>query len=63
MPQRTRTLSPGLQRIRARQPEVIRRATELRAVLGDPVAELAQVLQDVPVDDDVWDRIAQEPYG
>ena len=32
----TTALSPGLQRIQARQPEVIRRAAELRAVLGDP---------------------------
>ena len=32
----TTALSPGLQRILARQPEVIRRAVELRAVLGDP---------------------------
>ena len=57
------TLSPGLLRIRARQPEVIRRAMDLRARLGDPVTGLAQVLQDIPVEDDMWDRIAQEPYG
>lgn len=59
----TRPLPQGLRRIRARQPEVIRRARKLRAVLGDPVAGLADVLQSIPVEDDVWDRIAQEPYG
>jgi hypothetical protein len=58
-----RMLSPGLQRILARQPEAIRRARELRTILGDPIEELVQVLQDVPVEDDVWDRISQEPYG
>jgi hypothetical protein len=64
MPQQTKALSPGLQRIQARQPEVIHRAIELRAVLGDPILGLARVLQGVPVvEDDVWDRIAQEPYG
>lgn len=63
MPQQTKALSPGLQRIQARQPQVIHRAIELRAVLGDPILGLARVLQGVPVGDDVWDRIAQEPYG
>jgi len=29
----------------------------------DPVEGLAQVLRDIPVEDDTWDRIAQEPYG
>jgi len=52
-----------MQRILARQPEVIRRARELRTIVGDPIEELAQVLQDIPVEDDVWDRISQEPYG
>jgi len=55
--------SRGLERIRERQPSIIRRAKELRAVLGDPIAGLVHVLQDVPVEDGVWDRIAQEPYG
>ena len=55
--------SQGLERIRERQPSIIRRAKELRAILGDPIAGLAHVLQDIPVEDDVWDRIAQEPYG
>ena len=45
------------------QPEVIRRARELRTIVGDPIEELAQILQDIPVEDDVWDRICQEPYG
>jgi hypothetical protein len=61
--ERTRSLSLGMQRILARQPEVIRRARELRTIVGDPIEELAQVLQDIPVEDDVWDRISQEPYG
>jgi len=60
---KTRARSPGLQRILARQPEVIHRAKQMRAILGDPIEGLAQVLQDLPVEDDVWDRIAQEPYG
>jgi hypothetical protein len=61
--EKVRMLSPGLRRILARQPEAIRRARELRTILGDPIEELVQVLQDVPVEDDVWDRISQEPYG
>jgi hypothetical protein len=59
----TEVPSRGLERIRARQPAVIRRARELRAILGDPLVELARILQDIPVEDDVWDRIIQEPYG
>jgi hypothetical protein len=59
----TEVPSRGLERIRARQPAVIRRARELRATLGDPLVELARILQDIPVKDDVWDRIVQEPYG
>lgn len=55
--------SRGLERIRARQPAVIHRARELRATLGDPLIELARILQDIPVDDGIWDRIVQEPYG
>jgi hypothetical protein len=55
--------SRGLERIRERQPSIIRRAKELRAILGDPIAGLVHVLQDIPVEDGVWDRIAQEPYG
>lgn len=58
-----KALPLGLQRIQARQPEVIHRAIELRAILGDPILGLARVLQGVPVGDDVWDRIAREPYG
>jgi hypothetical protein len=53
----------GLERIKKRQRAIIRRARELRATLGDPLAELARILQDIPVEDDEWDRIAQEPYG
>ena len=33
--------SPGLQRIQARQPEVVRRAIELRATLGDAIEFVA----------------------
>ena len=57
------SLTPALQRVAARQQEMIRRARELRAAMGDPVARLVQVLQDIPIDDGDWDRIAQEPYG
>jgi hypothetical protein len=60
---KTRARSPELQRILARQPEVIYRARQLRATLGDPIEGLAQVLQDLPVEDDLWSRISQEPYG
>lgn len=60
---RMRALSPGLQRILARQPEIVRRARELRAILGDPIDGLAQILQSAPVENDTWDRIIQEPYG
>ena len=60
---KTRARSPGLQRILARQPGVIHQAKRMRATLGDPIEGLAQVLQDLPVEDDVWDRISQEPYG
>ena len=56
-------LSPGLQRIQARQPEVVRRAIELRAVLGDPILGLTQLLNSLPVSDKKWDKIVQEPYG
>jgi len=56
-------LSPGLQRIQARQPEALRRARELRAILGNPVEAMAQALADIPGDNETWDRIAQEPYG
>jgi len=59
----TKVPSRGLERIRARQPAVVRRARELRAILGDPLVELARILQDIPVEDDVWDRVVQEPYG
>lgn len=59
----TEVPSRGLEKIRARQPAVIRRARELRAIVGDPLVELARILQDIPVEDDVWDRIVQEPYG
>lgn len=55
--------SPGLRRVQERQPAIIRRAKELRATHGDPIAGLVQTLQDIPVGNDVWDRIAQEPYG
>ena len=60
---RARFPNEGLERIKKRQHIVIHRARELRATLGDPLAELARILQDIPVEDDVWDRIAQEPYG
>ena len=36
---------------------------ERSSVLNDPVSKLAQALQNIPVDDDAWDRIIQEPYG
>jgi hypothetical protein len=53
----------GLERIKERQPSVIHRAMELRAVIGDPLTELERILQDISMEDDVWDQIAQEPYG
>jgi len=53
----------GLERIRERQIVIIRRAKEIRATLGDPLVELARILRDIPVEDDMWDRIVQEPYG
>ena len=41
------TLTPGLQRILARQPEVIRRATELRAVLDDTIEFVASEVNSI----------------
>lgn len=58
-----REMRLSIEKIKKRQHSIIRRARELRATLNDPLAELARILQDIPVKDDVWDRIAQEPYG
>lgn len=52
-----------LERIKARQPDVVRKAGEFRALHGDPFDALARVLGDLPVTDDEWDRIVEEPYG
>lgn len=57
------TAHRGLERIKARQSESIQRAKELREEFGDPIARLQAVLASIPVDDDEWDRIIQEPYG
>lgn len=53
----------GLERIKARQPCVLRRAQELRAILGDPVEAMARLLGEIPGDAEAWDRIVREPYG
>jgi len=52
-----------LERIRARQPDVLRRAKKFRTLHGDPFDALARILGDLPVTDDEWDRIVEEPYG
>jgi len=52
-----------LERIKARQPDVLRRAKEFRALHGDPLDALMRILGDLPVTDDEWDRIVEEPYG
>jgi len=52
-----------LERIKARQSDALRRAREFRALHGDPLDALAHVLGDLPVTDDEWDRIVEEPYG
>jgi len=53
----------SLERIKARQPDARRRARGFRASHGDPLDALARILGDLPVTDDEWDRIAEEPYG
>lgn len=55
--------SQGLERIKARQPTIISRAKKLRTDIGDPIAKLENILQNIPVDDDEWDAIVQDPYG
>ena len=57
-----RVKSP-LERIKARQPDARRRAKEFRTLHENPLDALACVLEDLPVTDDEWDRIVEEPYG
>jgi len=52
-----------LERIKARQLDALRRAREFRVLHGEPLDALARVLGDLPVTDDEWDRIVEEPYG
>jgi len=52
-----------LERIKARQLDALHRARGFRALHGDPLDALVRVLGDLPVTDDEWDRIVEEPYG
>ena len=53
----------ALMRLRARGRQAIRRAEELRNQYGDPVDRLADLLSALPIDDDRWQEIIDEPYG
>jgi hypothetical protein len=52
-----------LDRIRAKQPEMIQRALAYRLRYGDPVLRLGQLFQDILPDHTTWDEIIDEPYG
>ena len=55
-------LSP-LERLKARQPDMARRALEYRRQNGDPIENLVRLLTDLVDDPVLWKRVVDEPYG
>jgi len=53
----------SLERLKARQPEMTRRALEYRKQNGDPVENLVRLLTDLVDDPVLWKRVVDEPYG
>ncbi|HLB49301.1 MAG TPA: hypothetical protein VJL59_20005 [Anaerolineales bacterium] len=49
--------------LRARWPSILARAQALRNDIPDPVQAMAEFLNSLPGDDDLWREIAEEPYG
>lgn len=56
------TPSSTLSRIRARQPQILRRALEIRQEYGDPIQNLAELLGNMPGSQEDWEALIDEPY-
>jgi hypothetical protein len=54
--------SSALSRIRARQPQILRRASEIRQEYGDPIQNLAELLRNMPGSQEDWEALIDEPY-
>lgn len=49
--------------LKARHKEAVRYAQEYRTRFGDPIENLARLLGELQSDDELWQRIMDEPYG
>lgn len=56
------TPSSALSRLRARQPQILRRALEIRQEYGDPIQNLAELLGNMPGSQEDWKALIDEPY-
>lgn len=56
------TRSSTLSRIRARQPQILHRALEIRREHGDPIQNLAALLGNMPGSQEDWEALIDEPY-
>jgi hypothetical protein len=56
------TPSSTLSRIQARQPQILRRAMEIRQEYGDPIQNLATLLENMPGSQEDWEALIDEPY-
>lgn len=56
------TPSSTLSRIQARQPQILRRALEIRQEYGDPIQNLAELLGNMPGSQEDWEALIDEPY-
>ena len=53
----------GLLLIRMRQPQILRRALEIRREYGDPIQNLADLLGNMLGSQEDWEALIDEPYG
>jgi hypothetical protein len=56
------TPSSTLSRIKARQPQILHRAMEIRQEYGDPIQSLAALLENMPGSQEDWEALIDEPY-
>jgi hypothetical protein len=54
--------SSALTAIRARQPQILRRASEFQEEHGDPIRFLASLLGGMPGRQEDWEALIDEPY-
>lgn len=50
-----------LARIVARQPQILRRALEIRQEHGDPIQNLVELLGNMPGNQEDWEALMDEP--